>query len=303
VAPRDVLSPDDRRAVVTGGLVLCPVVAADDRLGCLVMRPDGPVDDAEVRLLERGAVGIALSLVQQRAVSEATLRSRGELLTALVEGGDVDELARRASAARVDLSRPHVVALVDATDAASRRAAGEQVRRCEGIAAARGGRVVALLPAGADLQPLARLACTGASGPVQGVAAVPAAFAEAERCLRAALALGREHVVATGESLGLYRYLLAGDGPAGTSEFVQRTIGPLLEHDAARGTELVRTAEAYLAKGRQHTAAAEVLHIHPNTLYQRLARIGSVLGDSWRDEDRALDLHLALRLHALATTL
>jgi hypothetical protein len=45
------------------------------------------------------------------------------------------------------------------------------------------------------------------------------------------------------------------------------------------------------------------LHIHPNTLYQRLARVGAVLGEGWREPDAVLELHLALRLHRLARTL
>jgi mannitol 2-dehydrogenase len=53
--------------------------------------------------------------------------------------------------------------------------------------------------------------------------------------------------VATTQSLGLYRYLLAADGPGGAAEFVRRMIGPLLEYDAERGTDLARTLEAYLS--------------------------------------------------------
>ena len=303
-SPRTTISADERRAITTGDatdgfLVLCPVVAADDYLGCLVMRPPS-VDDAELRLLERGAVGIALALVQQRAVADATMRSRGELLTALVEGGDVEELDRRAAAARVDLAQPHLLALVDAEDTAARRVTAEIARRHDGLVVDRAGRRLLLVPASADLAPVAAVATAGVSGPVQGAAAMPAALGEATRCLRAALALGRRNLLATADTLGVYRFLLAADGPDGTRDFVRRTIGPLLEHDASRGTDLARTLEEYLTKGRQHTATAEALHIHPNTLYQRLSRVGVVLGESWREQDRALDLHLALRLHTLA---
>jgi DNA-binding PucR family transcriptional regulator len=129
---------------------------------------------------------------------------------------------------------------------------------------------------------------------------MPDALAAARRCLTALLALGRRGVVGSSEVLGVYRFLLAPGGPEEAVEFVRRTVGPLLDHDAARGTELGRTLEAYLASGRQHSATAEQLHIHPNTLYQRLTRIGAVLGEDWREPDSALDLHVALRLHRLA---
>ncbi|MCW2499814.1 MAG: hypothetical protein JWN87_1490, partial [Frankiales bacterium] len=90
--------PGDLRTVRQDDLVLCPVVAAEDYLGCLVLH--GDVDSAQVRLLERGALGIALSLVQARAVADAATRSAGEVLAALVEGGEPEVLERRASAVR-----------------------------------------------------------------------------------------------------------------------------------------------------------------------------------------------------------
>ena len=39
--------------------------------------------------------------------------------------------------------------------------------------------------------------------------------------------------------------------------------------------------------------------IHPNTVAQRLDRIGRLLGAGWRDPARSLDLQMALRLYRL----
>jgi DNA-binding PucR family transcriptional regulator len=39
--------------------------------------------------------------------------------------------------------------------------------------------------------------------------------------------------------------------------------------------------------------------VHPNTVSQRLDRIGTLLGDDWRDPARGLDVQLALRLFRL----
>jgi GAF domain-containing protein len=281
-------------------LVLCPVIAAEDYLGSLVVRGHGSADDAEVRLLERGALGIALSLVQERALVDAATRSRGELLTALVEGGEPEVLDRRAAAARIDLSREHVLAVVDVQDAPGRSACAEVARRSDGLVVDRAGKTLLLVPAGTDLSPLVAHATAGVSAPVRGAAALPEAYTAARQCLTAVLALGKRQIVASAEDLGVYRFLLAAGGQDGATEFIARTVGPLLRHDEAKGTDLARTLEEYLASGRQHTATAERLHIHPNTLYQRLTRIGAVLGEGWREADQALDLHVALRLHRLA---
>lgn len=287
--------------VTDDGFVLCPVVAAEDYLGCLVVR--SALGDADLRLLQRGALGIALSLVQERALTDAATRSAGELLAALVEGGEPAVLERRAASVRIDLRLPHVVALVETDDPAARSACVDLARRHGGLVVDRAGRTLLLVKDGVDLSVLAGSATVGVSPPVTGAAAMPEALASARRCLTALLALGRRGVVGGADALGVYRFLLAAGGPDEASEFVQRTVGPLLEHDAARGTDLARTLEEYLASGRQHSATAERLHIHPNTLYQRLARIGAVLGEDWREPDNALDLHVALRLHRLAATL
>lgn len=46
--------------------------------------------------------------------------------------------------------------------------------------------------------------------------------------------------------------------------------------------------------------AKEVLHVHVNTVVQRLERIGRLLGPDWQSPDRALELQLALRLHQVS---
>lgn len=292
-----------RTVLLDGDVVLCPVVAGDEYLGCVVARGPGAVDPAEVRLLERGALALALALVQQRAVDDAAVRSQGELLAALVEGGEPEVLERRAAALRVALSRPHVVVLVEPEDAAARGTCLEVARRAGGLVSDRGSRLVLLVPDGADLAPLAAVGTAGVSRPVVGAAATPGAFAAARRCLQALLALGRRKVVGGPRELGVYRFLLAHGAEDEAAHFVREAVGPLVDHDAAKGTELARTLEEYLASGRHHTATAEALHIHPNTLYQRLARIGAVLGEGWREPDRALDLLVALRLQRLAAEL
>lgn len=285
--------------------VLCPVIARDEYLGCLIATGPG-ADVSGIRLLERGALGIALSLVQERALTEAAARSQGELLAALIEGGEPEVLQRQAAAARVNLAKAHRIVVVEATEGhatAARGACAELAQRTGGLVVDRAGRSVLLVPDGTDLSGLTRNATAGVSKPFVGAVNAPDAFSSARRCLQALLALGRTGVVGDAGTLGVYRFLLSSDGAGEAAEFVERSIGQLLEHDAARGTELTATLEEYLSSGRQHSATAERLHIHPNTLYQRLTRIGAILGDDWREPDVALDLHVALRLHRLSASL
>lgn len=284
-------------------LLVCPVVAAEAYLGCLVVPTPTTVEDGDRRLLERGAHSIALALVQQRAVAEAALRNRGELLAALVDGGDPSLLQARGAALRIDLDAAHVVVVVEGEVPGARAACLDLASQHRGLSTERSGRTVLLLPLSADLRGLTAWGTAGVSEPVHGAGEVPEAYATAVRCLQTLLSLDRRRTVAAPPDLGLYRVLLAAGGPDDAAEFVQRTVGPLLEHDQNRGTDLAATAEAYLAHGRQHSSAAAALRIHPNTLYQRLSRIGAVLGEDWREADRALDLQMALRLRRLVTDL
>jgi DNA-binding PucR family transcriptional regulator len=61
----------------------------------------------------------------------------------------------------------------------------------------------------------------------------------------------------------------------------------------------VGTLAAYFAAGGSPRHAAGTLHVHVNTVSQRLERIAALLGESWQHPDHALELQIALRLRAL----
>ena len=93
--------------------------------------------------------------------------------------------------------------------------------------------------------------------------------------------------------------LLMGGGEDSIDGFVTATIGSVLDYDRRRGTALVPTLEAYFGAGGSLARAAELLHVHVNTVTQRLERLATLLGDEWQRPERALEIQLALRLHRL----
>ncbi|MFD8695744.1 helix-turn-helix domain-containing protein [Kitasatospora purpeofusca] len=149
---------------------------------------------------------------------------------------------------------------------------------------------------------LARLAgfpvTVGAGRPASGPVALATAYAEGLRCVRALRVLGRDGEGASAGSLGFLGVLL-GDGHD-VSGFVGATLGPLLDYDARRGTELVRTLRAYFDCGGSLTRAKDELHVHVNTVVQRLDRVEVLLGQDWNGPERSLELQLALRLQLLS---
>ncbi|WP_078882706.1 GAF domain-containing protein [Streptomyces albus] len=188
-----------------------------------------------------------------------------------------------------------------------------------GLAAARDGGLVLLLPLGrrdgaeavsrtarevaAELGRAAGHPVTvGASAPVPSPAhrpgAVAAAYPEARRCLDALSLLGRRGDGAAADDLGFLGLLLT--ETRDVAGFVRRTLGPVLDYDRRRGTALVATMDAYFACGMSPARAKDSLHVHVNTVAQRLERVARLLGDDWQAPHRALEIQLALRLHRLA---
>lgn len=81
--------------------------------------------------------------------------------------------------------------------------------------------------------------------------------------------------------------------------FVERRLGPLLQHDTERPTKLLPTLETYLECGGRKTDTARILHLERQSLYHRISRIETLLGDSLDDADTRLGTHLAIRARRL----
>jgi len=317
-------------AVRHGDDWIAAVVAGGELLGALVLRGQPGLDPVDQSTLERAATVTSLLLLARRSAAEAEQRVRGELLDDLLDARDRDPrlLRERAARLRADLDARHVVlaARLDAVAAdaeqeadARRRlwsAASHLAATRHGLAAARDGGTVLLLPltehdtATALARRTARHLGTavheavtvGASAPVEDLAAHPdavaAGYEEGRRCLEALRLLGRPGDGAAAEDFGFLGLLLAGDRDV--AGFVGRTIGPVVAYDERRGTDLLRTLDAYFACGMSPARTKDDLHVHVNTVAQRLERVGRLLGDDWQSPARALEIQLALRLHRLS---
>ncbi|MEV5355312.1 GAF domain-containing protein [Streptomyces sp. NPDC052693] len=309
---------------------IAAVAAGGELLGALVLRGHPGLDPVDQRTLERAAMVTSLLLLARRSAAEAEQRVRGELLDDLLDARDRDPRVLRERAARLDadLDAVHVVLAArlegggaDAGEEADVRrrlaaAASHLAATRHGLAAARDGGTVLLLPLhpGATATDLARDAArrlgaavrapvtVGASAPAEGLAtrpdAVATAYGEARRCLDALRLLGRTGDGAAAEDFGFLGLLLAGDRDI--PGFVDRTIGQVVAYDRRRGTELLRTLDAYFACGMSPARTKDALHVHVNTVAQRLERVGRLLGDDWQSPARALEIQLALRLHRLS---
>ncbi|MEX0168258.1 helix-turn-helix domain-containing protein [Streptomyces sp. LMG1-1-1.1] len=327
--------PADGHAVRDGDDWVAAVSAGGETLGALVLHGQPELDPVDQRTLERAALVTSLLLLARRSAGEAEQRVRGELLDDLLDAPDRDRrlLRERAARLRTDSEAPHVV-LAARVDRAAGEADGDGGRResadrrrlwsaashlaatRHGLASARDGGTVLLLPLGpgesaADLarQTARNLGGTlrepvtvGASAPVRTILDQPdrvaVAYQEARRCLDVLVLLHRSGQGAAAEDLGFLGLLLADSRDI--DGFVDRTVGQVVGYDQRRGTDLVRTLEAYFASGMSPARTKDELHVHVNTVAQRLERVGRLLGPDWQSPARALEIQLALRLHAMS---
>ncbi len=79
--------------------------------------------------------------------------------------------------------------------------------------------------------------------------------------------------------------------------FVERELGALLAHDAARGEDLTGVLRAYLTAGRNKSTAAATAHLSRPAFYDRLARVSAILAADLDDVETCLSLHVALLAH------
>jgi hypothetical protein len=264
-----------------------------------------------------GAVAAAY-LEERQAIHDEDREARRGLAEALLSGLPAHRLAERAGhplAAGYHVLAVRVESSVDERDeeVESAVAARRKLRRMEQSLSDEGagellrvlapGGGVVLLPytgrddrAGRAAATVARMA-KAADAPVLAAVAsaelgdVPSAAVEAEDVLRLAGRLNAAPGVYTLDDV-LLEYVLASAGEVG-----RRLANVLLPLES--GPELVQTLAAWFAADFHRGPAAAALHIHPNTLDYRLARICELTGFSVGTGRGILVLGAALTLRAL----
>jgi len=296
-------------------------LAGAEHLGTVVLhRRSRTLELGDRRTIERGAVVTALVLLFSRSMAEAEDRVRGEVLTDLLSGreSDAGRLRERARRHGADLDRLRVVAVADVGKGDRHRAvrlAARYAAELGGLGGEQEGATVLVAP-GEDPLAVGRgladrlsgeagvdgtvtVGVSAVAGPGRAPDALVAVYFEARSCLATLVTLGRVGEVSDSAGLGLARLVLGYNGPVELGGFLRGTLGPLLEYDDQRGTELVRTLDLWFASGGSLAETGRRLHVHPNTVTQRLARIGSLLGADWRAPQRALEQQLAIQLWRL----
>jgi DNA-binding PucR family transcriptional regulator len=123
------------------------------------------------------------------------------------------------------------------------------------------------------------------------------AVTAARRAARLAAAGGAGGRIAQYETMGTHEVLL-GLADDVLTAFEDLVVGPVVDHDARHGSDLVATLEEFLGRNCAVQSTAQALGIHVNTLRYRLATIERLTGRDLRSMPQKVDLFLALRSRA-----
>lgn len=298
-------------AVRVRGRVMTLVKPRADVLGLLVLddEADAMTDD-DLFALQYGATVLALELSHQRNVAELELTLRRELVDDLVtgEGSDAGSAYARAEALGHDLRRPHYAVVVqrirrDGDGLAGAVSAAATAMNLDCLQGRRQDVVVLLCADRPDSELLHRSISEQLGTTAIGVgigsrcndpAALPKSLSETLRALRIRLLSATPEGVSAYDELGFYRLIDAAQSSA-AEDFMLEWLGPLIDYDKRRHTDLVQTLSTYLECGGNYDDAAAALHIHRSTLRYRLTRIRELTAVDMRDVNCRFNLHAATR--------
>jgi purine catabolism regulator len=121
-------------------------------------------------------------------------------------------------------------------------------------------------------------------------------YREAKAALNVARKIARHRPIIWYNDVALYVLLDRLATEPETRRWFEHNLGPLVEYDRNKGTELVRTLETYFDVNQMQQQTAHQLGIHLNTLKYRLRRIEEILGTDPFLGDRQLSFYLATKL-------
>lgn len=299
------------------GRLVALATARPDVVGVIaLMDPDATAAESEVMALEHAVTVLAVELGRLRGLVDAELRQRGELVNDLLNGMDDESAALRAEVLGHDLGRPHRVVLVEG-EAAGTPSDGEDFlhavrsaardRQLPALIGSRSNAVVIVTGDDPDWAALrhATLRELGGGTCRIGVgelcdrpSGLSRSYREAELALRLQASAAVADQVSEYAALGVFRLLAALPDQRDVQRFVRQWLGTLIDYDARRGTELVRTLAEYLEQGGNYAVTSRRLLVHRNTLKYRMQRIRELSGLEPSHPDVRFNFQLAARAWA-----
>lgn len=292
--------------------VVMAAVREDELVGGVMV--DGEVSGGDELVLRRCAKVLGAFLSARSRERGDIVRRRRELLEHVLgpgPGGISDAATRQLGELGVRAGEPFRILVADGSEAPLR----DFEHRLELdfgttlLHATLDGQFVAIIPEAAFATIREGLEGRGArrwgrmlvghSPELHAFDIVPEEFALVLRVIEAARRSGDTRTVVSLASYGAIGAFLSKVTIEPTRRAIEQFIGPLRAYDAEHESNLIETAGAYLDAGRSVAQAARALHVHENTIRQRLDRIAALLGRDWSVGQRGLDTHIMLAANRL----
>jgi len=295
--------------------------------------------ELELRALAEAAVIGGIDILRTRTAAEIEWRLHGDIINALLDDqrSQIEVLTERAMQLGHDLSLPYAIIVarmrdVVGTDLGRSRATAVHLVRSALISlpcwsapgpltAMRDGHLIIFAPTDDQNPPADLLSQLGetvretlnralapekirvAVGDVcHHVTELPRSY----RVCRGALAIhalrGAPACTIVCRQLGLLGLLLQIDDPRQLTDFADRPLQLLRDHDSGKGTALVETLNSFFANNCHLERTARQLYVHPNTVRLRLRRAEAVLSVDLSRREAQLDLHTAFLVDEVART-
>ncbi|SFB93491.1 GAF domain-containing protein [Nocardioides terrae] len=277
-------------------------------------------DEASQTMIELATALFRLQLARSTERERTLQRVGGELFDQLFSGRVADAAEFRQRLALMGVVLPpeaYVVVVGDRTgaplaDVRLAQVSGALQQAFEAcVPSHRHGRVVAVVGhrsrSATDLRrtltdlvtrvPALRGAAAGVGRQCAEVADFSMSFDEARAAFEIVTSNPAADPVTSAFELGILG--VASLPPSHLRTTVRDLLGPIISSDETRGTDYVLTLRAYLQNDRHLGPTSAELHVHYNTVRNRIARIEDLLGVDTRNVDDRFRLHTALRMHEL----
>lgn len=326
----DVESPVLMQSLPLPGLarLVSPIITKNVGRGYLsIIGRDTDLDDVDLLVAEHGAAACALEMAKAKAISDTEKRLRGTFLDRLLLG-DVSqqEAVRQGERFEHDMTQSHIAIVLawQGDKVPSNRRLETLVNQI--VANQRANALVwqrekenelivfhatdaenpidtSMKLAKAFAQEIQRQysstrVAIGLGQPARDIAAWRNSHRDAVQALELAVRLQTDMPLYIGD-LGVYQLILSLSDREKLVDFMNRTLGNLIEYDHRQRADLIKTLEAFFTCHGNLSQTADMLIVHRNTLLYRMNRINEIAQIDLNRPETRLALHLALTIRRL----
>ena len=295
------------------------------------------LDEFARLVLAYGADVCAIEMAKNRAIASAVEQTRGDWIQMWLSGtpADDDLLRTRAQQAGFQPGAAYLVSVFRAITEGGQSLSREPLislvrddmsrRQINGAVGQYVDVIVVLYPLDeSDAAGLSRtraiiedvrgqissrhangLIAAGISRPATGLSMLRQAYREAKDAVGISYQLSDRDTTTFYGDLKLFQLLLAlkERNLDNLNQFYDDALGPLVEHDNRKQSDLIRTLSGFFEANGNLAKAAQALDVHRNTLVYRLERIAELTKMDLNDSDNRLILHLALKTQRVLATI